>query len=110
MLATELSRSPWIRQQFRGHKPIAQAEMGRRKPRNLVSVLHPCYTNTAPLSHKWRLQYQIRIQKLVGGPGFEPGASRSRTAVAPSSGRAMRVHLSSPRPRASVRPGPLRDA
>ncbi len=81
MLAAELSRSPWMRQQFRGHKPIARAEMGRRTRRILVGVLHLCYTNTAALSRKERSQYQIRIQNLVGGPGFEPGASRSRTVL-----------------------------
>ena len=34
---------------------------------------------------------------MVGGPEFEPGASRSRTVVAVSSGRAARGRLSSPR-------------
>ena len=36
---------------------------------------------------------------LVGGPGFEPGASRSRTVVALGSGSVARGRLSSPRPR-----------
>jgi hypothetical protein len=58
-------------------------------PRNR-GVLHPCYTNTAALSRKWDFRCQIRIQKLVGGPGFEPGASRSRTVIALGSRRVAR--------------------
>ncbi len=47
-----------------------------------MAVLHACYTNTAALLHKLRLRSQVRIQKLVGGEGFEPSASRSRTVRA----------------------------
>jgi hypothetical protein len=45
-------------------------------------VLHTCYISTAALSRKQRLRTRVRIQNLVGGPGFEPGASRSRTVLA----------------------------
>src|SRR5438067_4422131 len=34
---------------------------------------------TAPLSCWHVLAVRLQIQNLVGGPGFEPGASRSRT-------------------------------
>ena len=45
------------------------------------------------------LPERLRIHKLVGNPGFEPGASRSRTAVAVGSGRSGRGRLGSLRPR-----------
>src|SRR5438105_1410408 len=37
---------------------------------------------TAPLSCWHVLAVRLQIQNLVGGPGFEPGASRSRTVRA----------------------------
>src|SRR5438093_9420503 len=43
--------------------------------RTITRLLHV----TAPLSCWHVLAVRLQIQNLVGGPGFEPGASRSRT-------------------------------
>ncbi len=59
-------------QQFPAYKTIAQGEIGRRRWRILVGVLHACYSNTAALPRKERNQYQIRIRKVVGARDLNP--------------------------------------
>jgi hypothetical protein len=58
--------------------PELRSDLGAVGVSIRIAVLHACYTNTAALLRNRRFQSQVRIRNLVGGPGFQPGASRSR--------------------------------
>src|SRR5438094_3154054 len=57
---------------------VAEGTSPQRYSRSVETTTRLLHV-TAPLSCWHVLAVRLQIQNLVGGPGFEPGASRSRT-------------------------------